>query len=170
MSIWHDKLKSSGKKLLVISGGQRGVDQAGLAAAVDMGLPTGGWAPHGWKTLNGSMPSLSKLGLIEHKSDKYPPRTYSNVKDSDGTIRLAHDFTTPGERCTKKAIDFYSKPHYDIDLKDPDFIFDVIDWIDDNNIKVLNVAGNAGKLKIEGTKIFISARKYLSCVFRAYKD
>lgn len=153
----------------VISGGQRGADQGGLAAAKDMGLLTGGTAPKGFLTLNGPLPALSKLGLVEHKSEKYPPRTYDNVKESDGTIRLAHNFNSPGERCTLKAIQFYEKPHFDVDLSEPDFIFDVTDWIDKNGILVLNVAGNAGKTKAEGSKIFTEVRTYLRKVFRAYK-
>jgi hypothetical protein len=153
----------------VISGGQRGADQGGIASAKDNGLETGGWVPKGWITLNGANPSLAKLGCIEHVSSKYPPRTYSNVKDSDGTIRLAYDFNTPGEICTKKAIDFYAKPYLDIDLADTTFIFDVTQWIEDNRIVTLNIAGNAGKTKEEGTKIFQEVRQYLGCIFRAYK-
>jgi hypothetical protein len=34
----------------VISGGQTGADQAGRRAARAAGIPTGGWAPLGWKT------------------------------------------------------------------------------------------------------------------------
>ena len=153
----------------VFSGGQRGADQAGLAAAKDNGLITGGWIPKGWITLNGAMPALSKLGCLEHNSSKYSPRTYQNVKDSDGTIRLAYSFTSPGERCTKKAIGYYEKPSFDVDLKDPPFLFDIIDWIDQNDIKILNVAGNAGHSKEEGTRIFQEVRHYLKAVFRAYK-
>jgi len=170
MSIWHDKLKESEKKIICISGGQRGSDSGGLAAARDRGLPTGGYVPLGWITLNGPMPDLAKLGCIEHTSSKYSPRTYSNVKESDGTIRLAFDFSTPGEICTKKAIDFYSKPSFDIDLNDPAFIFDVIAWIDKNNIKVLNCAGNAGKTKADGSAIFKQVRSYLGAVLRAYSE
>lgn len=150
----------------VISGGQRGADQAGLAAARDLGLETGGWVPKGWITLNGANPTLAKLGCVEHTSSKYAPRTYSNVKDSDGTIRLAYDFGTPGELCTLKAIEFYNKPHFDIDLKDPIFFMNVFDWIEKNNILVLNVAGNAGKTKEEGTKIFQEVRSYMKSVFK----
>lgn len=153
----------------IISGGQRGADQAGLAAAKDIGLETGGWAPRGWITLNGSNPLLARLGLKEHSSPKYPPRTYANVKDSDGTIRLAYDFNSPGEVCTLKAINFYNKPWFDVDLSDLTFIFDVTDWIDKNGIKVLNVAGNAGKTKEEGTLIFQIARQYLGNIFKNYK-
>ena len=32
----------------IVSGGQRGVDQGALEAAVQLGLEFGGWAPHGW--------------------------------------------------------------------------------------------------------------------------
>jgi len=138
-------------------------------AARDCGLSTGGTAPKGYLTLNGPLPSLSKLGLVEHKSPKYPPRTYTNIKESDGTIRLAYNFNSPGERCTLKAIQFYKKPYFDVDLSDPAFIFDVTKWIDDNQIKVLNVAGNAGKTRAEGSKIFTEVRNYLQKVFRAYK-
>jgi len=153
----------------VISGGQRGADQGGLAAAHDMGLETGGWAPLGWITLNGAMPSLETLGLHQHNSPKYPPRTYANVKDSDGTIRLAYDFNSSGERCTFKAISYYEKPYFDVDLNDTPFVFDVTDWIDKHEIVVLNVAGNAGATKAQGSKIFSEVRDYLNCIFRAYK-
>lgn len=166
MGIWHDKLKESGKKLLCISGGQRGADSAGLAAAYDCGLPTGGTAPKGWITLNGPNPTLVKLGLIESTSPKYPPRTYDNCKLSDGTIRLAFDFTTPGEVCTLKAITFYEKPYLDINLKDMPSVIEVFDWMDKNQIKVLNIAGNAGKTKEEGTFIFQTVRSYLNKVFK----
>lgn len=156
-------------KLVVCSGGQRGVDASALAAAFDVGLTTGGWAPLGWITKNGPMPSLAKLGLIEHTSSKYQPRTFANVRDSDGTIRLAYDHESAGEKCTLKAIQKYNKPYLDIDLNNElPFIFDVISWIDDNNIKVLNIAGNAGKTKEEGSKIFTQCRGYLKCIFRAY--
>jgi len=168
MGLWHDKLNKTGKRLLICSGGQRGADSGGLAAAHDLGLPTGGYAPKGWKTLNGMNMKLSLLGLIEHKSDKYPPRTYDNVKLSDGTIRLANDFNSPGELCTLKAIEYYNKPHLDINLNDKPFLFDVIDWIENNNIKVLNIAGNAGKTKEESIIIFNDVRQYLKSIFQNF--
>jgi hypothetical protein len=165
---WHKKLGSH--KLVVCSGGQRGADVGGLAAARDWGLPTCGFAPKGWRTKNGPNPKLQLLGLIEHSSTEYKPRTFANVKHSDGTIRLSKDFSSPGTRCTLKAIGYYQKPYFDIDLNDElPFIFEVIDWIREHDIKVLNIAGNAGKDKHEGSAIFGQCRKYLSCVFRAFR-
>ncbi len=169
MSIWHDKLKESGKKLMVISGGQRGADAGSLAAAFDIGLPTGGMAPKGWRTKNGPNPTLAKLGLVESTSSNYSNRTYDNVKQSDGTIILSYDFTSAGTRLTEKAVGFYSKPLFKVDLNDKDFIFDIVFWINENQIKVLNCAGNGGKTKAEGTAIFNQVRQHLRAVFRAYK-
>jgi len=153
----------------IYSGGQYGVDLAALAAARDCGLITGGTAPLGYKTVYGPRPSLAKLGLIEHTSPNYSPRTYCNVKDSDATLLIANDFNSPGTICTKKAIQFYNKLSFECDLKDLPFIFDVTDWIDKNNIVILNVAGNRGKDPEESTKIFQEVRQYLGCIFRAYK-
>lgn len=50
----------------VISGGQAGVDQAGLRAAKAAGLETGGWMPNGWRTADGPRPDLAEqFGLVE---------------------------------------------------------------------------------------------------------
>lgn len=52
----------------VISGGQSGADRAALEAAHAIGIPTGGWAPEGYKTINGNDFSLrDKFNLIELK-------------------------------------------------------------------------------------------------------
>ena len=32
----------------IVSGGQTGVDQGALEAAVQLGVEFGGWTPHGW--------------------------------------------------------------------------------------------------------------------------
>jgi hypothetical protein len=43
------------------------------------------------------------LSLLAHRSPTYPPRTFENAQSSDLTLALALDFTTAGERLTKKA-------------------------------------------------------------------
>lgn len=128
----------------VISGGQTGADIAGLMAAKKVGLQTGGWMPHGFITQAGPKPEWAeKYNLQEHSSAKYPPRTFANVKDSDGTIRFAQNFDSAGEKCTLKAIQQYRKPHIDVDIMNPRPVQEVVDWINRYNIKVLNVAGNS---------------------------
>jgi len=145
----------------VISGGQTGVDQAGLAAAHLAKIPTGGYVPKGWKTQRSvTHPMLLDLdtekterqvleevfGLQEHRSEAYPGRTYANVCYSDGTLRIARYFHSSGELCTLKAITKYERPHLDIKASQ---IFHTDDaassvelvkkWLVTHEIKTLNV-------------------------------
>ena len=50
----------------IISGGQTGADQAGLAVAKRLGIPTGGFVPKGFLTEAGPRPDLAaEYGLEE---------------------------------------------------------------------------------------------------------
>lgn len=129
------------------SGGQSGVDSAGLAAALHLGLRTGGWAPKGYRREGGDGAFLAELGLKEHSSPEYPPRTRLNVAETDGTF-IFGDSTSPGCRLTKKIAGELDKPLLILPWRadDPppqDFEVEKFRaWIAENNIKVLNVAGN----------------------------
>jgi hypothetical protein len=152
----------------VISGGQSGSDLGGLRAAKRFGIPTGGMAPKNFWTETGPNLELKTLyGLIESKSPSYPPRTHSNAKNSDGTIRFAINFETAGEVLTLKAANQYNKPHIDVDVADPIKHSNVVDWLLEHNIKTLNVAGNA-ESKYEGMSDFVD--EYLYQVFILYTD
>lgn len=137
----------------IISGGQVGADIAGLRAAKKNGVKTGGWAPRTYRTLVGSDYELRDIyGLSEHSLPEYPPRTYMNVLESDGTVRFAYNFTSPGESCTAKAIKRYNKPSFDVTMHKDYFGWEMIPdynrfaiWLDRQFISVLNVAGNANK-------------------------
>jgi len=131
----------------IISGGQTGADQAGLRAAKIVGLSTGGWLPLGCITLEGARPDLLELySMQEHPKRGYPPRTEANVRDSDGTLRFARTFKSPGEKCTLKAINWFRRPYMDIPVRETGIgvpVEDVRAWIAENNIRVLNIAGNS---------------------------
>lgn len=135
----------------IISGGQVGADIAGLRAAKALGLATGGYLPFGWRTQRGPCPEYEQLyGCREHSSDRYPPRTYENVKSSDGTIRFAMNFRSPGEVCTLKAILKYGRPWFDVSVHPLRGNYSLLPfskearaWIRENQVKTLNVAGNA---------------------------
>lgn len=138
----------------VISGGQTGADQGGIYGAAKAGIETGGWMPFGFMTENGPNPEFAaKYGLKECEdqgsdSKNYSIRTGRNVFDSDGTIRIAADFSTRGEVCTKNAIGRHGKSFLDIkfDRIEPHSVKYILehfkDWVDSNNIRTLNVAGN----------------------------
>lgn len=103
--------------------------------------------PKGFKAHDGSHPEFAhQYGIQEHERPAYPPRTALNVKESDGTIRFASNFGSPGEKLTAKMIRQYSKPSLSIDVKcgttTPQ---DVANWIVENDIEILNIAGNSDK-------------------------
>jgi len=128
----------------VISGGQTGADQGGLQAAYMLKIPTGGWIPKGFRTEKGASPELKVLGLTETETDSYVPRTRLNAKDSDGTIRIASNWGSVGEKCTLKGIRDYNKPYVDVDPKN-DFseqVETVKAWFQENDIRIVNIAGN----------------------------
>jgi hypothetical protein len=147
----------------VISGGQTGADIAGVATAKKFGYEVGGLMPKGFKTLAGPRPNYATLyNMQEHTSAAYPPRTYANVKNSDGTLRFAYDFGSSGELCTMKAILQYKKWWLDVNLIGPIPPQKVVDWLIEKNIETLNVAGNSEKT-YSGMTVFVS--DYLTEVF-----
>lgn len=125
----------------VVSGGQCGADRGGLDGAREAGLETGGWAPLGWRVAGGTDPTLSELGLQEHHSPDYPPRTRLNVVESDATILIARNPDSAGSRLTIELCRknrrplFYTRP---ADIR----VDKVVAWMLDNSVEVLNVAGN----------------------------
>jgi hypothetical protein len=130
----------------IISGGQTGADRAGLKAAKASNIETGGWMPKGFITHDGHHPEFAELyNIKEHNSDKYPPRTFTNVANSTGTVRFAIDFDSPGEKLTLTAITKTGKPHFDVNVLGDTKPDQLAKWIIDNNIEVLNVAGNSEK-------------------------
>ena len=107
---------------VVISGGQDGADIAGVRAAKKCGLVTGGCLPPNGMTKSGIMP-LQTVELYNFHyfksstqltpSQCYTLRTEQNVKNSDGTIRLAYNFDSLGEMATLKWIKKHKKPYLD---------------------------------------------------------
>jgi len=147
----------------VVSGGQTGVDWAAILAAHEVGFVTGGLMPKGFKTLDGPRLEAAKYGLTEDTSEAYPQRTFSNARNSDATLRLAFNFLSPGEKCTLRAIKQYNKPYLDVNLLAPPQPQRVAAWIQAQQTKVLNVAGNSEKT---APGIQELAVRYLTAVFR----
>lgn len=136
---------------LCVSGFNTGADIAGILAAHELGIETSGWMPRNYKTENGNRPEYQYLyNAKEFMFDSYKDRTFVNVEESDGTIVFANNFTSPGTVCTYKAIHQYKKPSFRVFVMERD-IFSckrsqppkmAAEWISQNNIQTLNVAGN----------------------------
>lgn len=133
------------KLIRVISGGQTGADRAGLEAARQAGLQTGGTVPRGWRTENGTDLSLRAFGVQEHASPNYPARTQANVIDSDGTLILGRVPLDGGSELTAGFCRRMRKPYRFVrapeELQTMTLII-VKNWIISSNIATLNVAGN----------------------------
>ncbi len=127
----------------IISGGQTGADQAGLDVAIKHNLPHGGAIPKGRMTEDGVLPE--KYHLEEMTTKSYPKRTEKNVVDSDGTVIFTHGKLTGGSLLTRKKAIEHNKPvlHFDMLTHDVEgAVFLLHQFITENSIKVLNVAGS----------------------------
>lgn len=121
----------------IISGGQTGADQAGLRVAKKLGIKTGGWIPKGFRTEEGDKPSLGLIyGLEETKERDYPPRTWLNVRHSDGTLIFAEE-QSKGSVLTQNICRKLRKPYWINPGVDEIRMF-----INEHEIEVLNIAGN----------------------------
>jgi hypothetical protein len=119
--------------------GQTGVDQAALDFAIELGIPHGGFCPKGRRSESGRIPDEYKL--TETSSPDYPTRTAMNVQRSDGTLIITRG--TP-EGGTKLTIDYcieQNKPRFVVNLQHKPQVQEFADWVRQNSICTLNVAG-----------------------------
>ena len=126
----------------IISGGQTGDDRAALDAAINVGLPHGGWIPKNRLTEDGPLPE--KYTLKEMPSSSYIKQTEQNVIDSDGTLILSHGKLKGGSLLTQEFAENQKIPCLHIDLS-KELIYgaavNIVDWVQEHGIKVLNLAG-----------------------------
>jgi hypothetical protein len=125
----------------IISGGQTGADIAALDVALHYDFPHGGWCPKARLSLDGPIPE--KYQLIETPSAGYPQRTEWNVRDSDGTVVFTFaKEATGGSLKTIRLAKKHAKPCLHISRGMYDSAERIIKFIDENDIRVLNVAGS----------------------------
>lgn len=126
----------------IISGGQTGVDRAGLDAAMLLKISTGGYCPKGYMTENGEDRKLKKYGLKELSACRYEDRTIKNVLTSDGTVIFCRtdenkNIIGEGTQLTFSVAMDNDKP---VIINPTKIKF--VKWVMKYNIKILNVAGN----------------------------
>jgi len=147
----------------IVTGGQTGVDQAALEAAMSLGLDYGGWCPEGRAAENGEIPKeYVKLKVIpkecyqEDKEDKQhlasrAARTKKNIEDSDATLIIVPQYPIPDaiKDGTKLTIDYpeeQKKPFMIFDLS-KQTAKDIATWINKveketgKAIETLNIGG-----------------------------
>ena len=127
----------------IISGGQTGADRGGLDAAIDLGIPHGGWCPKGRRAEDGPIPR--KYRLEETASPDYPPRTEQNVVASHGTVVFTFGPPKAGSALTIRLARKHRKPvvHIDLHTLSPDEAAKRLrEWIAEHGVSILNVAGS----------------------------
>ena len=123
----------------IVTGGQSGVDRAGLDAALELGISVGGWCPKGRKAEDGLI--SERYPLIETESDEYIVRTEWNVRDSDATLILNLGLLEGGTKMTEVFAIKHHKPYLIIPLDELVEFDDIKSWLKENHVKVLNIAG-----------------------------
>lgn len=123
----------------IVSGGQTGVDRAALDFALASGIVHGGWCPKGRRAEDGKLPE--KYNLQETPRKDYGQRTEWNVRDSDGTLVIINRELSGGTLYTLETARKMGKPVMIAALADKAEEKQVAGWVENNGIRVLNVAG-----------------------------
>jgi hypothetical protein len=130
------------ESLRIISGGQTGADRAALDWAIEHAISHGGWCPHGRKAEDGTIEP--RYQLKETPSSNYLQRTEWNARDSDGTVVFSiGPVLTGGSKKTVELARKHGKPIIHIAWDGGAALpgQELLRFIQDNKIKMLNVAG-----------------------------
>ena len=127
----------------VISGGQTGADIGGLVGAQSIGIPTGGFAPKGYRTDVGDKPELGeRFGLKQATQRGYPQRTEMNVKEADVTLIFRPEgHESPGTEQTIRFARKHKKPYRVVDPFVEGAVEKVIDFVRKHKPEIVNIAG-----------------------------
>ena len=118
------------QEVKIVSGGQTGVDQGALEAAIALGVEWGGWAPKDWRAENGTIPVAFHERMQEHASANYIQRTRQNVADSHATLILTDAYPLSGG--TLRTRDFCTnlmRSHFVVSLEEKDAVGKVQKWL-----------------------------------------
>ncbi len=145
----------------IVSGGQSGVDRAALDVGLALGLPVGGWCPKGRRAEDGRI--ADRYPLVETPERNYQTRTRRNVEDSDGTLILNLGKLDGGTALTVAHARQIGKPCLVVALEEGIEPATFRDWLKENSITVLNVAGPR-ESKRPG--VYRAAVRYLKVLLR----
>ncbi len=129
--------------LMILSGGQTGVDRAALDFAIARQIPHGGWCPAGRRAADGVLDA--RYQLVETESSGYRQRTKHNVRDADATLIIYRGRLEGGSLLTRDLATGHGKPLLLCDLHAPteELLAAWQDWLVSHPIAILNIAGTS---------------------------
>ena len=150
-----------GRRLMVLSGGQTGVDRAALDAAREAGLALGGWCPAGRLAEDGPIPAVYPLS--ETPLARVAQRTIWNVRDSDATLILTAGRPRGGTLLALRRA-AGRKPLLVLSPEAPNGLRQARGFLSRHRVARLNVAGPR---QSEAPGIYLRARWFLERLFAA---
>jgi Circularly permutated YpsA SLOG family len=126
------------RPLVIVSGGQTGVDRAALDVAIELNIAHGGWCPRGRLAEDGRIDP--KYQLTETTEATYPARTERNIIDSDATLILRGSQVSRGTALTIRLCREHGKPYLSVSLNRAK-LAKIQDWLAQHRPARLNIAG-----------------------------
>ncbi len=128
-----------GERIVIVSGGQAGVERAALDAALALGLSVSGWCPRGRHAEDG--PIAEHYPLLETPLCDDLKLAGLNVRDSDATLILYRgalgDETALIAQLSRRG----GRALLMRDLSRGVDVVPIIDWLITNRVRALNCAG-----------------------------
>lgn len=128
--------------MMIVSGGQTGVDRGALDAALQAGFACGGWCPEGRRAEDG--PIAARYPLRELPGGDYAQRTRRNVELADATVIVSFGRPRGGTALTASWCRRLRCPWLLLDGEsfEPDAAAGLLAaFVDQYRVATLNVAG-----------------------------
>ena len=135
-------MKPEAGPLVIVSGGQTGVDRAALDAALALRVAVDGWCPEGRRAEDGVL--SIRYPLKELPGAGYLQRTLKNVMDSDATLLMAFGRPAGGTGRIAEFCRKYGKPHCFLDaaIHEVDAgVTAALRFVEQHGIRRLNIGG-----------------------------
>lgn len=116
-------------------------------AAMDRGVPCGGWCPQGRRAEDGQVPAI--FPVRETDSPDYRDRTVKNVRDTDATCIVHFNGLDDGSKLAAAACRREQKPYLYLDAHEIDSesaATDLLRFVREHDVDALNVSGPPASL------------------------
>ena len=130
------------RQFRLVSGGQTGVDRGALDAALELGVPCGGWCPADRLAEDGVVPA--RYPVTELHGAGYDERTRKNVEDSDGTLIVTFGRARGGTARTLEVCRELGRPVLIVDAASitlEEAVRRAVRFVREEGVGQLNVAG-----------------------------